>query len=253
MIAYVLRRWAEFVAAVILLTRLPIAGLATSGAWPAAEAAVWAYPLAGLLVGGAGAAVFWSAQHLGAAPLVAATLAVAAMVLVSGGLHEDGLADTADGFGGGANAERKLEIMRDSRIGSYGALALVLATALRITALAALPPWRGAAAVLAAGALSRGAMILVLLLLRPARGDGAAASLGRLRRGTGFCGLALAVVGSFFLPWAQAGLCAVAVFGAAAIMARIAWRQIGGYTGDVLGCTAVTSECVALIVAGLLL
>jgi adenosylcobinamide-GDP ribazoletransferase len=245
------RLWVQLLAAVTLLTRLPVAGWAVGHSWPAAEDAVWAYPIAGFLVGGAGAAVLWMAQRSGCAPAVAATLAVTAMVLLGGGLHEDGLADTADGFGGGATAARKLEIMRDSRIGSYGALALVLTTGLRITALAAMPTGRAAMALLAAGALSRGAMILALLLLRPARADGVAASLGGARRVTGIAGLALAAAASLFLPWAQAALCCAAAFAAALLVARLARRQIGGYTGDVLGCTAVTCECAALVAAGL--
>jgi adenosylcobinamide-GDP ribazoletransferase len=246
-----MRLWAEFLAALTLLTRLPVSGWAPRGQWPDSADAVWAYPVAGLIVGGAGAALLWAAQRLGMAQSVSATLAVAAMVLMTGGLHEDGLADTADGFGGGAAAERKLEIMRDSRIGSYGGLALVLTTLLRITALAAVPTGRGEIALLAAGALSRGAVIPLLLLLHPARTNGTAASLVRLRRGIALCGLALAAAGSFCLPWPHAALCTGAVLVAALLLARIAKRQIGGYTGDVLGCTVITCECVALVVAGL--
>jgi adenosylcobinamide-GDP ribazoletransferase len=241
------------VAAVTLLTRLPVSGWAADAAWPPAEDVVWAYPVVGFLVGGAGAAMFWIALHLGLASALAAILAVIAIILVSGGLHEDGLADTADGFGGGATVDRKLEIMRDSRIGSYGALALVLTTGLRVAALFALPAGRACMALLAAGALSRGAIILLLLLLTPARANGAAAALGRVRRSTGFCGLALALAGSFSLPLPQAVLCCVSVFATALIMAWIARRQIGGYTGDVLGATAVTCECMALVAAGLAL
>ena len=248
-----IRRWTQFLAALTLLTRLSVSGWVAGAAWPPAEEIVWAYPVAGLLVGGAGAAMLWTARHLGLANTVAAILAVTAMVLVSGGLHEDGLADTADGFGGGATVQRKLEIMRDSRIGSYGALALMLTTGLRVAALVALPAGRAWPALLAAGALSRGAMLLLLLFLTPARTDGVAAALERVRRGTVLSGLALALAGSFCLPLPQAASCCVAVFAAALIVAWIARRQIGGYTGDVLGATAVTCECVALIVAGLTL
>ncbi len=245
-----MRVWAQCVAAVTFLTRLPVSSWAP-GPWPDMKDCVWAYPVAGLIVGGAGAAVLWLAQRAGLTPLVASTLAVAAMVLVSGGLHEDGLADTADGFGGGATGGRKLDIMRDSRIGSYGALALALSTALRITALAAMPRGQGGGALLAAGALSRGAMILPLLVLHPARSDGAVAGLHKLRRSTGLCGLALAATGSLWLPLPHALLCSGAVAAAALFVAHIAKRQIGGYTGDVLGCTAVTCECMALLASGL--
>src|SRR6201996_8709980 len=98
--------------------------------------AVWAFPLAGLAVGVAGAAIYALARRLGLPPWPASALAVAATLLVSGALHEDGLADTADGFGGGAARGQKLAIMRDSRIGSYGVCALTLALIVRAAALA---------------------------------------------------------------------------------------------------------------------
>ena len=118
------RRRTELVSAFGLLTRLPVADLTPPGDYADPARAVWAYPLAGLAVGLIGGLVYWLAAALAIPPMIAGVLALGAMVLATGGLHEDGLADTADGLGGGRDKARKLEIMRDSRIGSYGVIAL---------------------------------------------------------------------------------------------------------------------------------
>ncbi|MDZ7905514.1 MAG: adenosylcobinamide-GDP ribazoletransferase [Cypionkella sp.] len=128
---------ADLQLALMLLTRLPAGHLAQAGDPPPLARAVWAYPIVGALVGAMGAGVLVGAATLGLAPSIAATLALAVCILATGGLHEDGLADVADGFGGGQDRARKLEIMRDSRIGSYGTLALILSLALRVQILAA--------------------------------------------------------------------------------------------------------------------
>ncbi|MBC9180481.1 adenosylcobinamide-GDP ribazoletransferase, partial [Pseudoroseomonas ludipueritiae] len=130
---------ADFSAALGLLTRLPTGWLPQHNSAAGFARSIWAYPLVGLGIGAAGGAVMAAGLWLGLPPLVAALWSLAATLLLTGGFHEDGLADTADGFGGGRDRARKLEIMRDSRIGSYGVLALVLALGLRAAALAALP------------------------------------------------------------------------------------------------------------------
>ena len=126
-------RATEVQLALMLLTRLPAGRIDPA---PTIAAAAWAFPLAGAVVGVLQALVLIAAIGLGLPMAMAAGLALAAGVLATGGLHEDGLADCADGFGGGRSPARKLEIMRDSRIGSYGALALILGLGLRW-------PWRG--------------------------------------------------------------------------------------------------------------
>ncbi len=167
--------------AVTLLSRLPVTRFAGSAEWSNPGRCVWAFPLVGLCVNALGALVYWLLHAFGVPPLAGAVWAVAATVLATGALHEDGLADTADGFGGGSTPERKLEIMRDSRIGCYGALALVLAVAVRVTTIAALAdPRRVMAAMVVAGMLGRGGILLVIAALRPARPDGMAASLGAI-------------------------------------------------------------------------
>src|SRR4051812_17521423 len=127
--------------ALAFYTRLPVAQ-PTPADGAALARAGWAAPLVGALIGALGALAYWIAIRLNLPPLVAATLAVGATLLLTGGLHEDGLADTADGFGGGAARQQILDIMRDSRIGTYGALALGISLLLRIGALSDLPnPW----------------------------------------------------------------------------------------------------------------
>ena len=224
----------------MLLTRLPVAWLSRTEVAPAA--CVWAYPLVGAVVGAIGAAVF-AAARLALPPVIAAILAITATILATGALHEDGLADTADGFGGGRTRDRKLEIMRDSRIGSYGALALMLSLALRVAALASLADLRTACfALIAAGMLGRGAMLIPLWRLRPARANGLAAPLATMAPGAAWIGLAIAVLAAIPAP-----LILVAAGAAALAMTWLARHQIDGYTGDVLGATEQLAECAVLV------
>ena len=235
-----IRRWHEFLAALMLLTRLPVARLLPT--CPAAAECVWAYPLVGVVVGGVGAAVLELASATGLSPALAAVLALAATALTTGALHEDGLADTADGFGGGRTREAKLAIMRDSRIGSYGALALGVTFALRAIALATAT--RPAMALIVASMLGRAAMLLPLVLLSPARQDGFAAAFRQRRRGALVVGLLL-VVPIAALQSVSAG----AALLAGGFIAWLTARQVGGYTGDVLGAAEQLAECAALIVS----
>src|SRR5271157_4942953 len=129
-------RLEELKASIAFCTRLPLLGATAVGSGAIAKAA-WAFPVAGLLVGLIAAAVYGIAHRAGIPAWPAAVLSVAATLMITGCLHEDGLADTADGFGGGATREQKLEIMRDSRIGAFGAVALALSILIRAAALAA--------------------------------------------------------------------------------------------------------------------
>ena len=176
---------------------------------------------------------------LGMPQPVAAAWALAATVLVTGGLHEDGLADTADGFGGGRTVERKLAIMRDSRIGSFGALALGFSLAMRLIPLALTT--RPVLALVLAGVLGRGAILLPLLLSRPARSEGLGTLLADSGPGTMLSGLAVAAATASLAP--AAGLAALTGGLALTVLAR---RQVGGYTGDVLGAAEQIAECAAL-------
>jgi adenosylcobinamide-GDP ribazoletransferase len=238
------------------LTRLPLEP-ETALPPPALAAAGRAFPVAGLLVGVIVGAVLVLAVWLGAPAAVAALLGVAAGLGLTGALHEDGLADIADGFGGGASRERKLEIMRDSRIGTYGVLALIVMVALKTTAfaiLAAQSVWLAFAVILAAAAMSRVAPAGILYLLAPARRDGLSLEAGRPGRGTVLQALALATVISVVVLSPVSvlfGLITVPLAGLAGLGAVVwlARRQIGGQTGDVAGASQVVSEAAILIAA----
>ncbi|HJS84166.1 MAG TPA: adenosylcobinamide-GDP ribazoletransferase [Acetobacteraceae bacterium] len=231
-----------------LLTRLPLGWLAPAERERLGRS-VWAYPLVGAAVGAIGAAVYWSSWRVGLPASLGAVCTLAAGILVTGALHEDGLADTADGFGGGNTPGRKLEIMRDSRIGTYGALALMLSLAARASAIAAIAqPGRVAAALIGAGALGRGGLAIVILLAGPARADGLGAGLGRPSGARALAGAGLGLATAWLvLPSSGIALgVALAALGTAVAMSRLARRQIGGYTGDVLGATVVAIECMVL-------
>src|SRR5207248_10845827 len=172
----------EFAIAMALLTRLPV-GVAGQDEPGAIAASGWAFPLVGAGIGGVVAVTFFVAEALGCAALVAAGLAVLAGVALTGAFHEDGLADTADGFGGGHDRETKLAIMRDSRQGSFGILALVFSIGLRAGALAAIgDPIHVALALVVAHAASRGFLPAAMHVLAPARADGLGFTAGRPSR-----------------------------------------------------------------------
>jgi adenosylcobinamide-GDP ribazoletransferase len=238
----------DLITAFMLLTRLPVGWLG-SGSSDLARS-VWAFPVIGSAVGLIGAFVYWLLHGTGVPAWLAASWAVAAILSVSGAFHEDGLADTADGFGGGRTRERKLEIMRDSRIGSYGAIALALSLLIRVGALAALEqPQAVLVALIVAAMAGRGAMIVPLLLLNPARTDGMASAMGHVPQWSAALGFGLiALVLLFLLPIGGAFVVAVSTGAAAVVVAQFARTQIGGHTGDVLGAVEVTAECVILTV-----
>ena len=240
----------DLVTASLFLTRLPLARLVTpppGGAEQLAHA-LRAFPLIGALIGLLAALVYWLASLFMVSPLPAALLTVGTTAWLTGGLHEDGLADCADGFGGGRDREAKLAIMRDSRIGSYGVLALVLCVGLRATALADLSPLDGALALVAAHTASRAAMPLLMALLEPARADGLAASLGRPSEAVLAQAVILGVLISALMTGPFAGI--VALSFAALVLAgleTLARRNIGGYTGDVLGAAQQITETAILL------
>ncbi|ARN82099.1 adenosylcobinamide-GDP ribazoletransferase [Methylocystis bryophila] len=212
-------------------------------------------PLAGGAIGVIGALALALSRALGLSPLVAATIGVAALVAVTGGLHEDGLADVADGFGGGVTRTRKLEIMRDSRLGAYGGIALGLSLLLRVSPLSALAERStllAVAAMIATGALSRMAGLAPLLALSPARPEGAGAAMPRpssraLAQGAALAALLSLAPALFGASLGQVLAADLAACLAAVLVARLAGRQIGGYTGDVLGAAQQAAEIAALL------
>jgi adenosylcobinamide-GDP ribazoletransferase len=213
-------------------------------------AAMRAFPLVGILVGIVGWLVYALADALALPAAASALLAVAATVAVTGALHEDGLADTADGFGGGAERVRKLAIMRDSRSGAYGVLALVFSVGLRVAALSVLMPPRAGLALIAAHAVSRAGLPAVMRWLEPARDDGLGAAAGRPDDAAVLWCLASAFVIALLCLGGGTGLAGLVVTAAAmAAVAALARRQIGGYTGDVLGAAQQIGEIAMLLTA----
>ena len=249
----------DLVQALRFYSRLPLPALPwepAPHALPDFQRLARVLPLAGVVLGILPALAMGAALFLDLGPWLAATLAVAAMTLTTGALHEDGLADTADSFGG-ASRERRLEIMRDSRIGSFGSAALFFALALRIGALATLASraeWPAVlAAILIAAALSRTAGLMLLVFLPPARRDGASYSVGQPTRETfwlavGFAGLIAVVLGLLGgLPASGLGLMLALSALAGLTFMRLAERHIGGQTGDLAGAAQQVAEIAALI------
>ncbi|AGT08652.1 adenosylcobinamide-GDP ribazoletransferase [Paracoccus aminophilus] len=243
---------AEAVLALVWLTRLPLGRFLPAHPPPLARAA-WAFPLVGLVIGAGAGLVYGVALWLGLTPVLAALLAVGVQIWLTGGLHEDGLADLADGLGG-RDPARRLEIMRDSRIGSYGALTLGLVTALRVAALASLAPVAAVAALLVIPALSRAGMVTAMALMKPARTDGLGKSAGQPNAmGVVLAqtsALALCAVASLSGAWPGLWPFLAVIFGCAfaqLYVKRMAYQKLGGATGDVFGAIQQSGEVGALL------
>ena len=227
------------------LTRLP------GGAHPRDDRelgrSVGWFPAVGAVVGALSGAVYWALHGpLGAS--MAAVTAIAAGAIATGGFHEDGLADTADALGG-STPEQRLEIMKDSRVGTFGVLALVLSTLLRVLAVSSLAPVDGLVALVVAHMLGR-TMAVALMIVAPAAagtglGHSYTAELPRPRTAAALIVTSAAAAG-LGLPGAVA--LAAAAVGAAAV-ALIAWRAVGGTTGDVLGAAEQVAEMAVLVSA----
>ena len=229
--------------ALALLTRFPV-----KAEFDRTAEASWAYPIAGTVLGTCAAVLTAVCLWLGVAPALAAGIYLAATIVLSGAMHEDGLADCADGFWGGWDQTRRLEIMKDSAIGAYGVIALVLSLITRWAAIWLLIEggwWFFPLIVIET--LSRSAMPAVMHALPNARNTGLSQSQGRPDRATA----ALAVAGASVLSLLLIGLTTVPllILGTAVVvaMAMLARAKIGGQTGDVLGATQQITALVLLI------
>lgn len=242
------KRYGEFFAAMSLMTRLPLPNPAERSEIAVQGRSVWAYPLAGLVVGILSALALALCAAFALPPMIGASAAVLTGIFVTGALHEDGLADFADGFGG-RNPRARLRIMRDSALGTYGALALIFTLVARTAILAALAPLPAVAALIGAHILARGALVLPMRHHLPARRDGIAARAGspsNIRVVFSLIGailLALLVVDPRAVPFA-----AIAAVLVVMTVAGFAKRRIGGYTGDVLGACEQAAEIAVLCV-----
>lgn len=232
-----------FLGAVSLLTRVPTRGEPAGG-----RAVPW-LPVVGTLIGAIVAAVYAGAREL-LTPAVAATLAVGSGVLLTGALHEDGFADTADAFGARADRERALEIMNDPRHGSYGILAIVLSVIARVAAVASMGPASAAGALVAGHAAGRSAAACLLGFAPNAEGSGLGASYAATttRRQAAIAGAVGALVTVGLLgAW---GFVAMVITVLIAMgVGMIAVRKIRGVTGDVLGAAEQLTEIAVLLVA----
>jgi adenosylcobinamide-GDP ribazoletransferase len=244
---------ADLVLCLSFFSRVPLPGSWFPARPRALAEAATMVPVAGALIGLVPAAILLLGAAIKLSALVTAALAIAGLVLITGALHEDGLADCADGFGGGVAADQKLAIMRDSRLGTFGACALTLVLLLRIGTLAGLighAPAMAAGIVVSVAALSRTAALVPALLLRPARAEGLGARMGR-PSGTIFIRTlliaGLAAIPLLFLEPIRTmlalGLAALATLS----IVHLAARQIGGQTGDVAGAVQQAVETSMLI------
>ena len=236
-------------AALQFLTRVPIRlrkepSLSRTGAW---------FPLAGAIIGaavGGSAAGLW---HL-TPPLVAAAVAVTLGLLITGAFHEDGLGDVADAFGGGWTVERRLEILKDSRHGTYGVAAICASIVVRIVTLGSMPgPAVMFAAAVAAHTMGRVAAVGLAGTMRLATHSGLGADYGRsTSRARALVGTLSGVAGTTLVVGWWAAPLAVGTLLAAAATGLLARRKIGGISGDVLGAAEQVAEVVSLVIVGAL-
>jgi adenosylcobinamide-GDP ribazoletransferase len=238
---------AEIRLAMAFLTRFPV-GLGAEIAACPIGAAVRAFPLVGLAVGAVGGLVYLVVDRLGMSATIAALLAIGAMVIATGGLHEDGLADAADGFGA-RSREQALAIMRDSHIGTFGVLALLFVVSLRVVALSYAGSAIEAVLLLIAGAAgSRAVLPTLMYALPPARMDGLGWDAGYPDRRRVVDAGALGALFVAAALWPVWGLVAIAAGTAAAcLVGWLARRRLGGQTGDVLGAAQQITETAILL------
>ncbi|MDJ0949512.1 MAG: adenosylcobinamide-GDP ribazoletransferase [Alphaproteobacteria bacterium] len=244
--------WRDIRVVAAFLTRLPFGGPPDIAALAQASRA---FPVVGAGIGAVGAIALGLALSLGLPSLAAALAAIAVICALTGALHEDGLADVADAFAGGSDAVRRLAIMRDSRIGTFAALALIFSIGLRVAAVGGISDAGAAAgALVAAAAGSRGILPAVMRAFPLARRDGMAAAMGRPPREAGNIAALLGALFVLLFLGPLGGLLAIAVGTLAAIcVASLARRKVGGLTGDVLGAVQQVSEITVLLVAAAVL
>lgn len=230
-------------------SRLPIPDWQPSSSHPKLNQAVAAFPLCGLIIA-LPLAILWYVSNQFLSPTLSATLAVALGVFITGALHEDGLADCADGLGGGSTKERAMEIMRDSTIGTFGGSALIFSIAIRILALAMLSPIAGVSALLIAHSSARAAIAIALYTTDYARSSGMAQTVEDGVTPTQFqLTLTIASIVAFLCSGLIFNALLAPVLGMLAAWAFLHWfkSRIGGYTGDALGAMEQLAEITILI------
>lgn len=240
-------RLVDIPVSLVLLTRLPLPRLSGDSFQRQAQA-VWSFPLVGLAIALPACLIGICAMSMGLAPAAAAGLVLVMQILLSGAMHEDGLADCADGFWGGYDPTRRLEIMKDSQIGSYGVLALLLGIGLRWQALTLLLGQDQIWGLLAVAMLSRAAMPALMRGLPNARQSGLSQSVGRPRWLSVGIGALLALLLALPLIGAKALALGLGMAVTTLGIGLLARRKIGGQTGDVLGACQQIGEIAGLLV-----
>lgn len=244
----------DFVMALRFFSRLPSGD--TAHEKPDLGRIAMALPLASTVIGVLPVLLLIGGTMAGLPPYFAASLAVAAMVLVGGGMMEDALADAADGLFGGATREKRLDILKDSRHGTYGVAALCLFLLLRVTALgsvAAINPLAAGALWLAANIAGRSGGLWIAVALPPARAEGASATVGTLPRSRFAIGALFAILLVFLIGGPASSLLGVILALLAVMLVALGWaalcrRLVGGQTGDLIGAAAGLGEVAALAV-----
>lgn len=236
--------------AFITLTRLPFVKVADGDF--NLSGSLWAFPIVGLVLGGILSAAAYGLIAIQMDPLIGSTLLVLLMILLTGALHEDGLADCADALGA-STPERRLEIMRDSQIGAYGTLALIFSFAIRVYTISLF--WETNLiyhAMIICLMASRGAIIFVPLFSQPARPDGLAADFKKIKLYQLVIGQILVAAVGYL--WVGNGVIyfLVAAIIVGFLVARFATAKLGGFTGDVLGATEQLAQITCLLILHLL-
>jgi len=232
------RQLNSFLGAVVFLTRIPVGGFYQFQREDLSHSVIY-FPVVGMLVGLISGIVLITSHHF-LPTSIAVLLCMVAMVAITGGMHEDGLADAADGLFGGGNSAGYLEIMKDSRLGTFGALALwfsLTAKLLLLSALVTWSAWLAFAALVVANALGRGACVALLYFYPYVRVEGSKAKLfgNRLTRRELLQALAIALVLAFVILTRPAVLCVFAATLFPSLAGMYFSRKIGGVTGDCLG------------------
>jgi adenosylcobinamide-GDP ribazoletransferase len=231
-------------AAVAFLTVIPVADAKGASGERLGRAY---FPAVGALLGLVAGACFALAVAV-TSPLVAAVAATAVMAVLTGALHLDGLADAADGLFGGGDVARRLEVMRDSRVGSFGVVAVVLVLVGDVAALAAMAPARAIVALVIAGAVSRWTLLAMIAAVPYVRQVGLGVAAGGQHRPFDLLlGSAITLI-VCLLDWRRAAVAVLIALLVAAAVGVLARRRIGGATGDVYGATTELSQLAALIV-----
>jgi adenosylcobinamide-GDP ribazoletransferase len=229
--------------AIAFLTRVPLAG-----AHGVDKAAAW-FPLVGALVGVTVAGAYWTLFPW-VPSLLAAVIAVTLGVLLTGAFHEDGLADSFDALGSGETGQAALRIMRDSRLGTYGTMAVILSVGWRVVALGSLHPAGAVAGLVMAHSLGRAGAVVLLAFSPPARPDGlGSSSASTVTTGSVWFAAISGLVVSTLAAGLLVGAALVAVCLSALILRRTALRRLGGVTGDIVGACEQISEMLVLAIA----